>query len=515
VYCGRDNVTEEEKGSDTGMVKEDLEKRNRPSSATSPPPQVDVQRVDGAVGHEDAEWVDDGARRGFDPKGPAGTVLDGVGHHDGEPTQRPEGEGDGECEAPGSGKASGGSPVDHTGSTTGHSGKGYVDVPGPDEECAILTSPTTDPSLPRAVPSETEMSYPQEELIEESRYARHDPVLDEWVLMAPARRSRPFQSGDSCPFCPGSPEVPEGSDVVIIPNKYPSLGPRTGGHPSLPEMPSDASTTSDYETGGTCEIVVFTSEHSGSLGTLPVDAVARVLERIGERTDELYTQEGEAIRYVFPFENRGADVGVSLSHPHGQLFALPFLPPRVVQSLHSLSRTPECHICSAIDGIVETPNHVFSSGDVHAFVPRWAHWPFEVWVTPGSHVGRLSELSHDGLMDMAKGLKTSLMGLDDLFGDEAPYIMAIHQRPSPGPVTGLGDVGDDVLQRWHLRIEILPRWRAPGLQKFLAGLEVATGTFINPSNPEENAGHLRLAIDPSTGNVTADEMVDPDEDPLE
>ena len=139
---------------------------------------------------------------------------------------------------------------------------------------------------------------------------RWNPLLREWVLVAPRRFRRPLLPG-SCPFCPGGPDVPRPYDLLSVPNRFPSLVPEAGGGRGAAR--------------GASEVVLYTPDHGGSLGELPVGRIARVVELWRERARDLSTLP--FVKYVFVFENRGRENGVTLDHPHGQIYALPFVPP--------------------------------------------------------------------------------------------------------------------------------------------------------------------------------------------
>jgi UDPglucose--hexose-1-phosphate uridylyltransferase len=153
---------------------------------------------------------------------------------------------------------------------------------------------------------------------------RHDPLTGEWIAVAAHRHTRAFMPpSHECPLCPATDihlsEIPDNFDVVVFENKNPSFGdiPEGSVAPDL-NSPAPIPLGQTHPSIGRCEVVVFSPEHEGSLGQMPTSRVLTVLQALADRTEEL--QELEGVKQVFPFENRGQEIGVTLHHPHSQIY---------------------------------------------------------------------------------------------------------------------------------------------------------------------------------------------------
>jgi UDPglucose--hexose-1-phosphate uridylyltransferase len=343
-----------------------------------------------------------------------------------------------------------------------------------------------DPGTPRriAVPDARELP-PRPEPGE----LRFDVLSGDWVAVAAHRQSRThLPPADACPLCPTSPsfasEIPDPDyDVVVFENRFPSLGP------ALAELPSELPWGSSTPAVGRCEVVSFTSEHTGSFGSLSYTRARTVVEAWAHRTAELSALPG--IRQVFPFENRGAEIGVTLHHPHGQIYAYPYLTPRGAQ----LAAAAQRHL-EATDGTETLLGSVLdrerASGErmvlggkhFSAFVPFAARWPIEIHLVPHRQVADFAGLSGEEKDELADLYLRLLGGLDALYDTPTPYIAAWHQAPI--------DPALRPASRFHLQLTS-PR-RAADKLKYLAGSEAAMGAFINDTQAEDVAVRLREAV---------------------
>jgi UDPglucose--hexose-1-phosphate uridylyltransferase len=276
---------------------------------------------------------------------------------------------------------------------------------------------------------------------------------------------------------PANPtEVPAGPwDVAVFENLFPAFG-RT-------EDPPPRSIVETAPAHGRCEVVVFTQDARSSLGALPLWHVDLILAVWAERIRELGSRDDVA--YVFPFENRGVEVGVTLHHPHGQIYAYPFVPPTVARALDEQrgyrERTGRHLFADHLAAEIEDGRRMLYLGDgAAAFVPACARWSYECWIAPRRPVALLSELDDAERLDLARALKTVLLKLDGLWKRPMPYVMGVHQAPSRG---------DHAYAHAHL--EIYPWLRMPGRLKYLAGSEVGVGAFTADTLPEQTAGELR------------------------
>jgi UDPglucose--hexose-1-phosphate uridylyltransferase len=315
---------------------------------------------------------------------------------------------------------------------------------------------------------------------------RWHPFLEQWVITATHRQDRTFlPPADYCPLCPTRPggfptEIPAPTfDVVVFENKFPSLR----GDPPAPAV-AGTSLSPVLPARGVCEVVVYSPEHQGSLGSLPLARIRNLARVWKDRYVDLGAKE--FVKYVFVFENRGEAVGVTLHHPHGQIYAFPYVPPVVEKELAASRehwrRTGRCLLCESLEEERSDGRRiVLEGGRFVAFVPFFARWPYETWLAPRKHLGSMAEWTDADVEDLAVVLKGLLTKFDALFGKPLPYVMVVHQSPTDG-----GDHRD-----CHLHFEFYPPLRSAERMKFLAGCESGAGSFINDTVAEDSAAELR------------------------
>jgi UDPglucose--hexose-1-phosphate uridylyltransferase len=315
---------------------------------------------------------------------------------------------------------------------------------------------------------------------------RWNPVLEEWVITATERQERTFlPPKDYCPLCPTLPgafetEIPRARfRVVAFDNKFPSLQVE----PPAPAVTGD-SLFRVAPALGACEVIVYTPRHEGTLADRSVDEIEELIHVWTDRTEELGRQPG--IAYVYIFENKGEAIGVTLHHPHGQIYAFPFIPPKIERELESAgryhARTSRCLFCDIIAAERADGRRIVLESDAFvAAVPFFARWPYETHVWSRRHLGSLTNLNDSEKRDLARLLKALLLKFDALWGFSLPYVMVLHQRPTDG---GSHD-------SYHFHLEFYPPHRTPSKLKFLAGVEAGAGTFINDTLAEEKAAELR------------------------
>ena len=309
---------------------------------------------------------------------------------------------------------------------------------------------------------------------------RFDVLRNEWVAYATERNDRTFLPTDHCPLCPsgpgGSSEVPlDDFEVVVFENRFPAFGPdRVNDRPVRPAT-----------TG--CEVIVYTPEHELTLAQLPPDRVKLLIDVWADRYFELGSRP--EVTYVYIFENKGEEVGVTLHHPHGQIYAMPFVPPFAAAELHAarerLNAGGGCLHCEQIERESNGPRSVFSDESMVAFVPDAARWPYEVHLYPRRHVASIADLDDAGRTELAGALLRLTRAYDQHFGFSTPYVMAVHQAPTDG-------------RAWpeaHLHFEFYPPHRRPDRLKYLAGVELGAGTFVNDTRPEDTAAQLHRAAE--------------------
>ncbi len=319
---------------------------------------------------------------------------------------------------------------------------------------------------------------------------RYDPVTGEWRMFAGHRQDRTFlPPAEFCPLCPtkeGHPptEIPlPAFDVAVFENRFPALERRPP-----PAAVSGTALSPVAPSNGASEVIVYSDDHHAGLADMDVAHIARIVEVWTDRYAALGARD--EVAYVFVFENRGVAVGVTLHHPHGQIYAYPDVPPRMRQTLdaaltHALAHGA-CVYCAVVAEEVAAGDRVIAQTDgFAAFVPFAARFPYEVHVAPARHASSLVDLSADDRLALARTLRTVVRGYDNLFGFPLPYVMSMLQAPTDGS-------GHEALS--HLHLEFTPLHRTADKLKYLAGSELGAGAFINDVAPEDAADRLRAAI---------------------
>ncbi|MEU0247195.1 galactose-1-phosphate uridylyltransferase [Streptomyces sp. NPDC006235] len=306
---------------------------------------------------------------------------------------------------------------------------------------------------------------------------RRDPLLGDCVAVASHRQGRTYHPpADECPLCPSEgdrlSEIPDSSyDVVVFENRFPSLAGDSGR----------------------CEVVCFTSDHNASFASLSEEQAGLVLEAWTDRTSEL--SHLPSVEQVFCFENRGAEIGVTLQHPHGQIYAYPFTTPRTALMLRSVAAHKEMTggenlFDAVLEGELAGERVVLEGHHWVAFVPYAAHWPYEVHLYPKRRVPDLLGLDEAARTEFPKVYLELLRRFDRIFGEgepPTPYIAAWHQAP----FGALEEFDGVVREDFALHLELFTIRRTSGKLKFLAGSESGMNVFINDVPPERAAERLR------------------------
>jgi UDPglucose--hexose-1-phosphate uridylyltransferase len=274
---------------------------------------------------------------------------------------------------------------------------------------------------------------------------REDPYLGTRVHVVGTRQRRPNLPTTGCPFCPGGLEAPEPYEVRWFTNRWPAME------------------------GERCEVVLYTPEHDATFASLGSDGARRVVDLWAQRTEELGARDD--VDFVLIFENRGAEVGATIAHPHGQIYAFDHVPERSLARLDAAWRPDPA----------PGERLVVECGGWQVVVPFASPFPFALSIAPLERRADLMALSGDERQSLADVLVEVFGRVDRLFDQPLPYMMWLNQRPTTP--TGWDDA-------WF-NIEIVSPWRAAGVQRFIAAAEVATGEFFNPVIPEELADRLR------------------------
>jgi UDPglucose--hexose-1-phosphate uridylyltransferase len=277
---------------------------------------------------------------------------------------------------------------------------------------------------------------------------RVDPLTGDLVYVVATRQSRPNLPSRGCPFCPGGLEAPDAYDVHWFENRW----------PALPDQ--------------RCEIVLYTPKHEAAFWQLSPTEARRVVDLWADRTATLARRDD--VDYVLVFENRGPEVGATIAHPHGQIYAFDHVPPGPRAELDRSD-------AGAFDSTAWDERLVATSGDWRAWVPFAANWPYELLVAPEARTPDLPSLDDEARDGLALVLLDVLARLDRLFDEPMPYMMWFHQRPTDG--------GDWPSAQLHLHIA--PLHRRAGTQRFVAAGELGSHVYFNPVDPRDAAAQLR------------------------
>lgn len=343
----------------------------------------------------------------------------------------------------------------------------YSEKPHPEGSASSVTTPSR--------------SVPRSEL-------RWNPILRQWVINATHRQDRTYKPpAEFCPLCPTQPgafptEVPEPEyEIVVFQNRFPSL---SGAAEELPgQYPTDGDLYAVAPGQGECEVVLYSSKHDGKLWELGLERIHHLINVWVDRFEDLAARP--EVDYVLIFENRGDAVGVTLSHPHGQIYALPFVPPIPERELSSAKAHREehgsCLFCDVLEKERQDQRIVFENEHFTAFVPYFARYPYEVHLMPRRHVENIAQLSPGERKAMAEGLQQVVWRYDSMWEHPMSYMMIMHQAPTDGESHPYA----------HFHVEFYPLNRTQTKLKYLAGCESGGGTFVTDMSPEDQAKALQ------------------------
>ena len=314
-------------------------------------------------------------------------------------------------------------------------------------------------------------------------HMRWHPLRAEWIAYAGYRQNRTFLPPAAYnPLAPTTDpahptELPAGDyDVAVFENLFPTF--------AMSSMDPPEAIVEAKPACGVCEVVVFTQDSAQSLGGLPLDHLELIIEVWADRYREL--GEISEVQYVMPFENRGVEVGVTLHHPHGQIYAYPFGPPIPARELASQREFFAAHSRGLIEDLIakeiaDGRRLLYSTGGAVAFMPVCARYSYEVWVAPRRAAASVADLDAAERREFARALKTVLMKFDRLWDAPFPYVMVFHQAPTDGKPH----------PEAHLHVEFYPAYRMRGRLKYLAGSELGAGVFTADTLPEDKVAELR------------------------
>jgi UDPglucose--hexose-1-phosphate uridylyltransferase len=324
---------------------------------------------------------------------------------------------------------------------------------------------------------------PSDEPVEANPHLRWHPLRGEWVAYASHRQGRTFMPPPEYnPLAPTHDpqfptELPQGKyDVAVFENRFPSMTPLAHDAPAL--------IVETLPANGICEVVVFTQDPAAYLSTLPLDHLELLLQVWADRTQIIGSNS--QIQYVLPFENKGVEVGVTLHHPHGQIYAYPFVPPVPARMQANQQSYYQQHQRGLLPDLIQQEiaddrRILYRDDTAIAFVPICARYPYEVWVAPIEPTPTFMDLTSAQRQGLARALKTVTLKYDRLWNRPFPYLMAWYQAPLDGQPH----------PEWQLHAEFYPPYRTQERLKYLAGTELAAGMFANDALPEAKAQELQ------------------------
>ncbi|MCI8600711.1 MAG: galactose-1-phosphate uridylyltransferase [Oscillospiraceae bacterium] len=312
---------------------------------------------------------------------------------------------------------------------------------------------------------------------------RYNPISKDWVMVASHRQNRPQMPKDWCPFCPGpdNAKVPsEGYEVLRYMNDFPALQ-------QAPPEPDDVE-TGLFKTApayGRCEVVLYSDQHRAQLKDLPDAHVHKLAHLWQDCFCDM--KRDPKLEYCFIFENRGDVVGVTMPHPHGQVYGYPFVPQKIrdesANARDYYDETGRCLFCDCLkDELEDGRRIIFQNESFVVYVPFFSPITYGVHITARRHLGDLSQMTDGELEQLGETVRDVAGMYDSLFDRPFPYMMCMHNAPLNG--------GQD---SYHFHIEFFPPMRSAEKQQFFASSETGAGAWCNPTRPEEKAAELQAA----------------------
>lgn len=311
---------------------------------------------------------------------------------------------------------------------------------------------------------------------------RWHPLTQDWVMIASHRQNRPQMPKDWCPFCPGSGKVPDEFDVYEYDNDFPALSK----NPPVPDdVANDFFKTS--ECYGKCEVILYSSNHTITVPELPDAHIKKLVDLWCSRFEEL--SKDPKVKYVFIFENRGDVVGVTMPHPHGQIYAYPFIPKKLQLEVSSaeqyLAENNKCLFCDWLKNEQEAKDRIiFENEHFTVFLPFFSEYPYGIYIMSKAHKQYITDFNEEERISLAKTVKQAAGTLDSLFDMKFPYMMCMYNAPVDGK---------DYSKDFHFHIAFYPPMRSKDKIKYNASSETGAWAHCNPTCPEATSEELRQA----------------------
>lgn len=316
---------------------------------------------------------------------------------------------------------------------------------------------------------------------------RYNPLLDDWTMVSANRSKRPDMPKDYCPFCPGSGKVPDDYDVLKYDNDFPIL--------SQDPPPQDPVGSELYPTApsyGKCDVILYSPDHHASLHEFSHAHIKKLVNLWKTRFIEL--SKDPNIVYIFPFENRGAEVGVTMPHPHGQIYGYSKMPLRLRIELENARLYYEAHGVNLLDRMLEEEEAfqdrmLWANDHFAAFIPFFCEYPYGVYLLPKVPLSSLADFEEEHIASFAEALKVITGSFDLLFDKKFPYMMCLYNAPVNSDDTY---PGADQYYRFH--VKFFPPLRGENAIKWNASSETGAWVHGNPRKVEETAQELKEAI---------------------
>ncbi|MGG1573013.1 galactose-1-phosphate uridylyltransferase [Fictibacillus sp. NRS-1165] len=313
---------------------------------------------------------------------------------------------------------------------------------------------------------------------------RYNPLLKDWTMVAASRQNRPHMPKDFCPFCPGSGKVPDEYEVHLYHNDFPVLS-------SNPPKPDDVGggLYQTREAYGKCEVVLYSPGHYDTIPDLSPNHMKKLMDLWTETFAKLDQDPNH--EYVMIFENRGEEVGVTMPHPHGQVYAYPFIPLKVKTELEACKEYFVEKQRNLFDDMIAEEKRfgervLLESEHFIAFIPFFTDYPYGAYIVSKEGKTAMTEFGEEEKQELGNMLQEMVGGMDQIYDKLFPYMMVMHQRPSNS------DDSYEDFYRFH--IEFYPPLRAHDKLKFNSSSETGGWAAANPTKVEENAEILRQCI---------------------
>jgi len=317
---------------------------------------------------------------------------------------------------------------------------------------------------------------------------RWNPLLDTWTMVATNRQNRPHLPKDHCPFCPGSANVPANYEVLAYPNDFPAM---TLDSPPTKRKKSSSEIFKSANAVGKCEVILYSPEHNKKFYELSDGHLLKIVELWSSRFKEISADT--RVKYIFEFENKGEEVGVTIPHPHGQLYAYSYIPVKIREELENSKKYYRKTGRALFADLNKAEKKykkrvVFENKNFVAYIPYFTDYPFGVFIVHKGLKGNITQFTLQEKKDLAEALKKVTAGFDHIFDRPFPYMMCLHQTPVNEKKYA------DAENYYSFHIEFYPPLRAKDKIKWYSGSEMGAGAAANPMDVDECAALLKSKI---------------------